>query len=499
MHDDPAATTPTPVDALPNLLDKAHCAQRAWSAVPLGERVCALRPVARRALARAEQLASAVHRDTGKPIEEALLAEVLCFADVVEYWTQHIETFLDPTEVELDPLIFRGKRGCTHRVARGVIALITPWNYPLIIPARHLIPALLCGNAVAFKPSEVTPTINRQLAELFEGLLPAGLLLTLTGDAALGSALLQQNIDAVSFTGSTDAGREVAAACARRLVPCSLELGGNDAAIVLADAKLDRAARGIAWGAFTNAGQNCASIERAYVERAIAEPFLKELVAVTRTLRPGIDVARITTEAHARKTASQLENAVQSGARVLIGGAVEGDPRDLPPTILRIDNEQDALLREEIFAPILPVVVVDNEDDAVARANASPFGLTASVWTRRVSRGRSLARRLRAGVVTVNNHAFTAALPMAPWSGCGLSGYGVTNSHWALDGYTRPLFVLVDRSHSARELWWYPYNETLRRLAFAMARARGGAALLGRIAAFFALLVLLPKRMFSRG
>jgi acyl-CoA reductase-like NAD-dependent aldehyde dehydrogenase len=280
-------------------------------------------------------------------------------------------------------------------------------------------------------------------------------------------------------------------------LPCSLELGGNDAAIVLADARLDRAARGIVWAAFTNAGQNCAAIERVYVERAIAEPFIARVVALTKELRPDRDVGPMLDDAQARRVAEQLEQAVALGAVVLTGGAPDQGSRVFAPTVVRVESEASELMTKETFGPILPIVVVENEDDAVDRANNSPYGLTASVWTRRVSHGRKLSQRLRVGVVTINNHAFTAALPMAPWSGVGLTGHGVTNGPYALDGYTRPLFVLADRSGAARELWWYPYTDTLTKLALAMARARGGAGFMGRVVAFFALLMLLPKRLLG--
>ena len=488
---------PTDVARVPELVALARRAQKDWSAIPLSERAARLRDLAPRALRRAEELADLIHRETGKPVVEALLAEVLSIADLGDYWTLQSESLLEPNDIELDPLTFPGKVGRISRVPRGVIALITPWNYPVIIPMRHLLPALLAGNAVVLKPSEASPHAGRVIASLFEGLLPDGLLTIVQGGADVGAALLAADIDAVSFTGGVDAGRKVATACAARLMPCSLELGGNDAAIVLADARLERAARGIVWAAFTNAGQNCAAIERVYVERPIADAFIARVVALTRELRPDHDIGPMLNEAQSRRVSEQLEQAVALGAEVLTGGAPDDGTRVFSPTVVRVESEESELMTKETFGPVLPIVVVESEDDAIDRANNSPYGLTVSVWTRRVGHGRWLSQRLRAGVVTINNPAFTAALPMAPWSGVGLSGSGVTNGPYALDGYTRPLFVLTDRSRAARELWWYPYNETLTKLALAMARARGGAGFFGRILAFFALLMLLPKRLLS--
>jgi acyl-CoA reductase-like NAD-dependent aldehyde dehydrogenase len=491
------ATAAAGMDAV-HVVDRARRAQQQWADVPLRERASAIRQVRTRALQRAEQLARCIAEETGKPLEEALLAEVLSIADLSDYWTTAIEDLLEPSVVDLDPLVFPGKRGRVERVPRGVLALVTPWNYPVIIAMRHLIPAVLSGNAVVWKPSEVTPRAARMAVSLFEGTLPSGLVGLLEGDGQVGAKLIGSGVDAVVFTGTASTGKRVAAQCAELLIPCSLELGGNDAAIVLADARLERTARGVVWGAFTNAGQNCAAIERVYVEQPIADRFLRRVVELAREVTQRKEVGRITTAAQRAVVERHLQEAIAAGAQVLCGGLLEEGDQPMPPTVVKVEQDDLALMREETFGPVLAVAVVQNADEAVARTNASRYGLTASIWTRRTAMGELLARKLRTGVVTINNHAFTAALPMAPWSGVGHSGHGVTNGPYSLDSYTRPFFVLVDTSRSARELWWYPYGETLRKLALAMARVRGGAGLLGRIAAFLALLVLLPKRLLDK-
>lgn len=491
MSDD----TTTPIH---DVIVRAREAQRAWADLSASERAARLRPLGARALARADQIAREVQEETGKPATEALLAEVLSVADLADYWTRHVENLLEPESLEVDPLLFPGKSGRVERAPRGVIAVITPYNFPVVIPLRHIIPALLSGNAVVFKPSDVAPRSAALVLSLFENLLPANLLQLVEGGPEAGQAIFDAGVDAVSFTGSVRTGRKVAVACAERLVPCSLELGGNDAAIVLADAPLERTARGIVWGAFNNAGQNCASVERVYVVREAADALVQRVVALTRSLQPGRDFGPMTTQKQCDAAAKQLADAVQRGAEILVGGAPEPGSRQFPPTVLRLDDPTVDLLRAETFAPILPIVVVENEQRAIELANDVAQGLTASVWTRRTGRGRALARQLRAGVITVNNHGFTAALPSAPWSGVGDSGYGVTNGPFALEGYTRPRLVLTDRRRSSRELWWFPYSDTLERLALQMARMRGGAGFFGRIAAFFALLVLLPKRLLGK-
>jgi acyl-CoA reductase-like NAD-dependent aldehyde dehydrogenase len=493
----PPSTEPTPLARVPEIVARARAAQQKWADLPLRDRIDAVAKVKKRILARAQEIATTLHEEVGKPIEEAALSEVLPNADLVDYWTLTIEELLDPATVELDALAYPGKVGRIHRDPRGVVALITPWNYPVSIPLRTLLPALLAGNAILFKPSEVSPRAGALVASLFKDILPEGVLELVQGAGDAAEAILDAGVDAVVFTGSVATGKRVAVACAERLIPCSMELGGKDAAIVLADCKLERTAQGLVWGAFTNAGQNCASIERVYVERSVADKLVARVVEITRNLRAGVDTGRITTQRQAAIVRRHLAEAVAAGAEVLAGGAPPEGSLEFPPTVVKLTNEDCALMTEETFGPILPIVIVDNADQAIAKTNASRFGLTTSIWTKKVRRGRELARRLKSGVVTINNHGFTAAIPAAPWTGAGDSGYGITNSPHALSELTRPRFILEDTSGAKRELWWYPYTPVLRTLAFAMARARGGAGFFGRIAAFFRLLLTIPRRMFG--
>jgi acyl-CoA reductase-like NAD-dependent aldehyde dehydrogenase len=490
------ATSPKKVAAA---IKAARAAQRAWAETPVRERATVIAPLKQRILERAAEIAELVHRECGKPVEEAALAEVLPNADLVDHWVDAIEELLDPTTIELDAIAYPGKLGRLTRDPRGVVALITPWNYPVAIPLRTLVPALLAGNAVVFKPSEVTPRAGALVASLFDDLLPRGVLELVQGGADVGRALVAGDVDLVVFTGSVATGRRIAVACAERLVPCSLELGGKDAAIVLDDCKLERTARGLVWGAFTNAGQNCASIERVYVTKGVADALVKRVVELTKELRPGVDTATMTTDRQCEIARDHLAAAVEKGAEVLAGGPPEAGSLAFAPTVVKITDEDVALMKDETFGPLLPIVVVDTAEDAIARVNASPFGLTTSVWTKKIARGNAIAARLKSGVVTINNHGFTAALPGAPWTGVGDSGYGVTNSPHALDALTRPRFVLEDRSSAKSELWWYPYTPTLRVIAFAMAKVRGGASFFGRIAAFFELVAALPKRLLGGG
>lgn len=482
------------------LIRRARTAQPAWAATPLSARVRMLRAAKTRLLSLADEIGAVVAEETGKPLEEALLAEVIPNADVIDHWCAEVDELLEPEEVVLDAVTYPGKTGHIHREARGVVALITPWNFPVALPLRSIVPALLAGNTIVFKPSEVTPRSGELIVNAFKGILPEGVLVLAQGDGSVGASIVAGDVDLVIFTGSVATGRKIAVACAERLIPCSLELGGKDAAIVLADARLERAANGVVWGAFNNAGQNCGSIERVYVERPIADAFIKRVVELTKELRPGKDVGKLTTARQCEIVREHVERAVADGAEVLAGGP-SADPRDgtgYPVTVLKLVDEATPLMRDETFGPVLPIVVVDTADEAVRRANDSRYGLTASIWTTSLRRGETLARQLRAGVVTVNNHAFTGAIPAAPWGGVGESGYGVTNSSHAFHEMTRPRFVLVDSSRGARELWWYPYNDTLRAIARAMPILLGGGGIGARIKALFTLIGAFPKRLLGR-
>jgi acyl-CoA reductase-like NAD-dependent aldehyde dehydrogenase len=472
---------------------RARAAQAGWAARSVEERVRILAPVRDRVLDRAEAIGFGIYRETGKPEAEAIHAEVLASADLVDYWTRSIEDLVGGTEVEFDRRSQAGKRGWVFREPRGTVGLITPWSYPVAIPLRTLVPALLAGNAVVWKPSEVAPGSATMVTELFAGLLPEGVLEVVQGGAEVGQALAEADVDLVVFVGRVENGRRVAKACAERVSPCSLALGGKDAAIVLADAALERAANGVVWGALTNAGQSCGSVERVYVQAAVAEAFIERVRAEVAALRPGQDVGPMTTERQRATVAAQVAAAAAAGGKVIQGGPTH--ERFIPPIVVRLESDDSPLMQEQTFGPVIPIAVVADAEEAVRRVNASRFGLTASIWSRNTEQAERLALRLRAGIVTINHHGCAAGLPYAPWCGQGESGYGVTGSPFALETLTRPRFVLTETRRAARDRWWYPYTPALRQIVLSLALLRSGTTgWLRKVKAWFRLVGGLRKR-----
>lgn len=461
-------------------------AAREWAALAVAERTKKLRSAGAELLTMADELAQLVHEETGKPLAEAYSADVLNVADLFAYWCDHGPALLRPRTARIPKLEMPGKRGEVHRLPRGVVAIIAPWNFPVAIPMRGIVPALLAGNGVVLKPSEHTPKSGRWLVDQLRARL-GPIVGVLEGAGEAGAALIDARPDLVLFTGSTVTGRKVAVACAERDIPFDCELGGKDCAVVLADAPIARAANGIAWAILNNAGQNCASVERVAVHAAVAEAFKTALVERMNVAAP--DVKDLVTQQQKDVVIAQLQDAKAKGATFLCGGLPDDLSAPIPPTLITDLPRDGSAWRDESFGPIAVLEVHSDDDALVAAANDSEFGLGASIWTGDADRGVQLAGRIDSGMVWVNNHAFTGALPDLPWVGTGASGGGITNSPDALLHMTRPRVILVDRSKDP-EPWWYPYGTTMVPLMQAVVRKQRD----GGVGALLATLGALKKR-----
>lgn len=454
----------TPASELPGLVAAGREASRAWATLSMKERVARLRRIKNAFIEAGPALAKQLMAEGGKSEVEALTSEIVPSCDLFDYWCKAAPKFLAREPVAINPINFPGKRGYIDYEPRGVVALITPWNYPCSIPLRALVPGLLAGNAFVWKPSEQSPLIARALQKLFAAELPPDLVQIVYGDGHTGDALLDADVDYVSFTGSSAVGRKIAAKCSPRLIPVSLELGGKNAAIVLEDADLQRASAGVAWAAYANAGQNCAAMSRCYVVKAVAPEFERQLRARIAGITTGadgrelFDVGPVSAPKHLERVQRHVDEAKAAGTEVLEGGAREGTKGFyFQPTLLRAPEGRLAVAREETFGPVLSLHVVEDESEAVRRANEGDYGLHASIWTRSHARGERLAKALEVGAVTVNNTSFVPVLPNAPWAGRKSSGMGATNSHRALADMVKTRFVLVDRS-AGGEPWWFPHD-----------------------------------------
>ncbi len=475
----------TPPEALPGIVARARAAASYWQAEGLRSRKRRISDLHQAFLARAADVVALLAEECGRPAGEAWTAEIAANNDLFRWWLANIDDLLVSTEVQLDPLSYPRKRGRVQLDAVGVVGLITPWNLPVALPLRTLVPALLAGDTVVFKPSEHSPRTGALLAELCAQVLPKGVVELVQGGGEVGAALVDAAPDAVVFTGSVATGRRVAAACAERFVPCSLELGGKDAALVLADADLDRAVEGICWSAFAFGGQNCAAVERCYVDARIHDAFVERVVARTRALRPLLDVGPLITPAQLARVQAHVAQAIEHGAFLAFGGHAPGPGWYHEPTVLTQVADDMRVMTEETFGPVLPIAAFDDLDAVVDRIDATPFGLTTSVWTQDLDLGEAIGCGIDCGVVTVNNHGFTGALPSAAWGGTGDTGHGTTSSRHGLAHLVRPRTVVIDAARQPHELWWFPYNTALTGAVSGLVELtrRGGSRLPGARAA----------------
>jgi succinate-semialdehyde dehydrogenase/glutarate-semialdehyde dehydrogenase len=393
--------------------------------------------------------------------------EIVPTLDAMHYFAHASENLLRPQKIDIGQYGMMGRSSRIVFKPLGVIGIISPWNFPLATPADEVVMSLMAGNAVVLKPSELTPLIALKLGELFSRAgLPAGLLEIVTGDGSTGAALIDARVDKIMFTGSVATGKRVAAASAKYLTPVVLELGGKDPMIILEDADLENAARGAVWGAFANAGQACASVERCYVHESIAPKFVERVVAETRALKQGlgnqdnVDIGAMSNERQLQIVAEHVNDAVKRGATILTGGrrGANLDGLFYEPTVLTHVDHNMTIMRDETFGPVLPVMTFKTDDEAVQLANDSVFGLTASVWTKNIGRGRRIAERIEAGTVMVNEVVYTHGIAQTPWGGVKESGYGRTHGRMGLLELVSPQHIHINRISFLPDLWWFRYS-----------------------------------------
>ena len=422
----------------------------------------------------AERVVQTIVSETGKTYEDAYMVELAYVGGALTYWAKQSERLLADETIGVSTIAVTGKKLVTRYEPLGLIGVIGPWNYPIVNSFGDAVPALMAGNSVILKPSEITPLTSLLLAEGLEQCgLPAHVFQVATGRGQTGSALIDE-VDMIMFTGSTETGKKVMARAAQTLTPVSLELGGKDPMIVLADADLERAANAAVYYSMFNGGQTCISVERVYVEDAVYDDFVGRVVDKVSTLRQGPSTGPATAEVGAMTTAGQVDiverhvsDALAKGARALTGGKRgAGKGHFFEPTVLvDVDHSMDAMT-EETFGPTLPIMRVADAEEALRLANDSPYGLSASVYSGDRERGIKLARRLQAGAVCVNDalmNYMAVELPMGGWKA---SGMGARHGAGGIRKYTKQQSLLISRLHLKRELFMFPYKARTSKLLF---------------------------------
>ena len=485
------------------LVEESRKAQSFWAELPYTERARCMKKAARSLAEKREEITGIICRENGKLAVDALAAEVIPAIMAFSYYIRQGRRFIESQKIRgANPLMLNKRSRVVYR-PWGVIGIISPWNYPFSIPFSEAVMALLAGNGVILKTASVTPGCGRVIASVLEAAgLPGGLFssVELPGGEA-GPAFINSGVDKLFFTGSTKVGKELMALAAARLLPLTLELGGADAALVRSDADIERAVSGIIWAGFSNAGQSCGGVQRVLVHRDIYREFMEELSRRVEALRPGNDVScdlgPLISLKRKEEVRKQVEACLAKGGEIAaqsrafslpdgrMAGALEDESLFAPALVLVNVKAGTPIMDEEIFGPVIAVIPFENDREALDIANASPYGLSASVWSRNRKQAKRLAGEINAGSVMINDHLMSHGLAETPWGGFGDSGLGRTHGEAGFREMLKARVIVDDLLPGVkRDLWWQPYSQKVFSGLTALGDFLAGPGLGKRIRAF---------------
>jgi acyl-CoA reductase-like NAD-dependent aldehyde dehydrogenase len=446
----------------------ARAAQRIWRGVPIEQRLQYIKKLRIQAVSESTEWIELFAEETKKTPTDTLSSDFFMFANACKFYEKHARSILSSRK-KPTPLEFFGQKSYVTYNPVGVVLVISPWNFPLQLSLIPLVSALIAGNAVLLKPSEHTPRINERIEKLLNSCgFPKHLVQVIHGDGKIGEMLIDAIPDKVFFTGGSYVGQKVYERAAQRMIPCDLELGGNDAMIVCADSHLERAARAAVWGGFMHSGQVCIGVERIYVHRTIYEAFVSRVVQLTGELRQGIsaehDLGGMTTMAGFEKVRETVNDAIGLGATVLIGGMSDDVQAPFyPPTVLVDVNEQMRVVKEETFGPVISIMQVDNEQEAVERINQGLYGLNSYIFSSDMKKARHLAEQLETGNCYINDVITNIGNMHLPFGGVKASGLGRYHGAEGLYTFCNSKSIMIDKGRAAGKFNWFPYSG--RRLA----------------------------------
>jgi succinate-semialdehyde dehydrogenase/glutarate-semialdehyde dehydrogenase len=470
-------------ETIGQLILKAREAQKDWAALPYRKRLACLKKAGGYLASHAGAITETIHADNGKLAIDALIAEVMPALMALRYYIRRGARPLKPRRIRGGNILMFNKRSRLIYKPYGVVGIISPWNYPFAIPFSEVVMALIAGNAVLLKTASLTPNVGRALEAIFTAAeLPAHVFnyVEMPGKEA-GPAFIGTDVgvDKLFFTGSTAVGRELMSLAVPRLLPLVLELGGADAAIVRGDADLDRAAAGIVWAAYANAGQSCGGVQRVIVHQSVYEEFRTKLSALIRGLRKDIDLGPMTSLAQKETVRGQIRTCLEGGAEIIAqseGASLEDDDLHAPALLLGAVRPGMPIVDGEIFGPVAALIPAADDAEALRIANASPYGLTGSVWSRNRRRALALAAAVNAGAVMINDHLMSHGLAETPWGGFGDSGLGKTHGEAGLREMVKTQVIVDDILPGVRRnIFWHPYSEKLYRGLAALVRCISGS------------------------